>query len=477
MIAIIHPFQHKYSTPGDSLGSRVRTWLADQLNLENTVVYDAVPDFYPLYLKAVINCTRTPDPIPPYVYTHKSIPHVNIYPPQDGLSRFWAPTNEEDEESTDIGNKDLEPTRRVNQIFWADIAISKLLSQLNTSRNNAHTSQTTNRLHEFLPIPSAIRPAYPHIFLNPELSQVNTYLANRLSISAPVDLYLDIETRDERLDCIGFRFDDGPVYVVPIYRYNNQLAHSPKTLYRFWALLAACLNAPNVTIVAHNASYDLAFLGAFYRMPFTHKIYDTMCVTHRIFPQLEKSLAHTIGLWTNFPYHKSEYTLPTCAAAENKLWLYNAKDVAVMREIKLAQLAWAATKKGLLDSINTVNASISPYLTNTLFGLRLNKTAQYKEALALTNTITQTLRIIRTLVAIPDFNPNSSDQCADFFFNTLKYEPYEYSEKTNAPTCDATTLYKLLTRYKNPVIPFIIRYREASKSHSMLSPRLFTIKK
>lgn len=455
MLAIIHPMRNKHSEDNDILGPVVRTWLAHNLNCtllelpSRVIVYTTEKPQLDASVTKVVNCTKEPAPLAPYIVDYLGRPCINIYPPQTSLSR-WVHGDDEDDSKPATENKDVEPTRRINQTFWAEQGIRRLLS---TSK---------------VPVPD-----YPPFYLSTPGAfeqDAKTFLASRLS--EPRIISLDIESRGETIDCIGVRLYKGPVHVIPIYSYNNARATTLRKFAQVWKYFYKLFTSCEV--IVHNANFDLPFLCHNMRLPIPRRIYDTMASSHRCFPQVEKSLAHVTALWTNFPYHKGEYVTPRSMAQEQALWRYNAKDVAVLLPIRDAQLAYASSVPGQLSSIQTVNRAHDKYQINSLFGLRFNQRTQNAELVKSEMAQAAYLRIVRKLTGEPDFNPGSSQQCCKFFYERLKYEPQAFSDTTGEPTCSRKALYKLAIKYNNPVIPFIIKYREAAKNASNLRPNLFT---
>jgi len=448
--------RNKHSEDNDILGPVVRTWLAQQLNCtllelpQRIIVYNVEAPRLDASVTKVINCTKEPAPLAPYIVDYQGRPCINIYPPQTSLSRWVHGEPDDDDAKPSAESKDVEPTRRVNQTFWAEQGIRRLLK-----------------------VTGAPVPNYPPFWIDsrgPFNKEAAIFLGPKCKL--PRIVSLDIESRGETIDCIGVRMYDGPVHVIPIYNYNNTRSLTLREFRFVWKNLFRLFSSCEV--IVHNAGFDLPFLCHNMRLPIPERIYDTMAGHHRCFPQTEKSLSHVVALWTNFPYHKGEYVTPRSMAQEQQLWRYNAKDVAVLLPIRNAQLAYAETVPGQLHSIQTANDSHNPYQVNSLFGLRFDQRVQARELVKSEMAQQAYLRIVRKLIGDPEFNPGSTQQCSKFFYETLNYEPQTFSDTTGLPTCGRKALYKLMLQYGNPVIPFIIKYREAAKNASNMRPNLFT---
>lgn len=296
------------------------------------------------------------------------------------------------------------------------------------------------------------------------------FITNSLSRLNNSRIYLDIETdiETDTLDCIGFSINDSPkVFVIPCYRHDGKLAYPAAKFYRFLAVLSSALYRNQVII--HNCMYDLIWMATHLRLPFGPAIYDTMVAHKRIHPELEKSLAHCIRLYTYQAYHKDEHTLSRSPQSERRLWTYNAKDVYAMRLVHKAQLAYAANHRGMMDSIYQAMASMYPYLLATLRGLRVDLGRLAAAKISGDKRLAQIKRIITTLIGDIKFNPDSPVQLVKYFHDKLGYNVISRSPKTGNPSLGGKALYELALKYPNPLIQCILKYRELAKERGQLN--------
>jgi len=374
-------------------------------------------------------------------------PALPIFYPQDCCDHknYRGVSDDDETPDSDRDTKESTPTRRKNYRFWNQWHIRKFLLG-NT--------------------PSA--PALDAI-VYPRLEHVITLLNQ----TRDEDLYLDIETsRVHRcLSCIGFSTSSSfpRVYVVPVYLSTGDLAYREFVGFHRALSLALARNQ----VVIHNASFDLLVLHGFYKMCLPSHVYDTMIAQHRCFPEAEKALGHAISAWTNQPYHKDFSTEVHSHDQEQRLWQYNARDVFNLKLIKDAQLSYAAKDPGLLASISQGNDSIIPYLVTSITGLRLDTLTLSRTQMELTRKRELFARIASILVGAP-FNPASSKQCADFFHKKLSY-PVVSRTSQGAPALGSKQLFQLQLKHANPLIPVILKYREAAKDASSLESELFVL--
>lgn len=288
------------------------------------------------------------------------------------------------------------------------------------------------------------------------------------------DLFIDIETDFDSVDMRCFAFSFGangtnkvPVYVVPtldIY-YRPAYDRLPQIL------RALSIAFRDNCVVAHNgANFDFFVFAWKYKIPIGRNVYDTMVANHRIYPDVEKSLGHCVSLWTYEPYHKNEavHTYRTTQQAE-KLYAYCGKDVYTMLLVKEAQLEFARKIPGLYESIQQANASIRSYLITSLMGLRFNENAREAWVKENDRLLTQYLRIM-TLLTGPSVAPLISNQkCVRYFHDQLGYPVVARSKKTKNPSLAEDALLKLRLNHDNPVIDFLIKYRQTQKEVGTLN--------
>ena len=354
---------------------------------------------------------------------------------------------EDEEEAGEDGNtKDLTNTRQRNWRYW-----------LTQDCNKAKCILRDGYQHEEL--------EEHRLCLKPAMSYI---VAKLNELTTKDNLYLDIETdADLNVLCIGLGFDDESVCVIPLLDYNYAPAYPFSKLGIFLkALQAAFLRAQ---VVIHNSHFDLFVLAHKYNLTPPIRVWDTMLVQHRINPEPEKSLGHCISLYTSLPYHKDEGVFqPHNSAQQESLMRYNAKDVFAMRLIHVAQEMLARRDTGLWSSIQEANASVVPYLVNSLHGIlvdvdQLNAQTKKNDAL-----LVQYQRVINTLVG-PRVNllPSSSQSCAKYFHDLLRYKVVKRTD-TGAPSVDEGALYQIALAYPdNIVVPFTIAYRGTLKENAV----------
>jgi len=288
-------------------------------------------------------------------------------------------------------------------------------------------------------------------------------------------LYLDIETDiSHNLTCIGLANDTGDVLVVPLLRHDYNLAYDPLDIGRFFQALQEAFTRR--TIVIHNSLFDLFVLAYKYSITPPRRVYDTMLAQYRISPETEKSLGHCISLYTDFPYHKDEgIFMPFNDDQSQLLYAYNAKDIYTMRLIKQRQDKIVEGDLRLQASIAEANASVTPYLINSLRGMSADLPAIVAHGKINDELILQHYQRTINILVGPTVKllPSSSQSCAKYLHDILGYKAVAHTDK-GAPYVNERALYQIaLSHPENVVIPFIIAYRKLLKENAIQKIQLW----
>jgi len=294
-----------------------------------------------------------------------------------------------------------------------------------------------------------------------------------LSDTKDRDLYFDIETDIDTLDMRCFAFSFGAeqdntvhVYVCP----TLDISYRPAYAEMGKLMRSLVKTFDRNCVVAHNGHcFDFLLLAYKYHIPIGKRVFDTLICQQRIYPSVELSLGHCVSLWTWEQFHKGEgdhtYRTPEQADA---LYRYCGKDVYTMFLIKEAQLAFACTQPGMIDSINQAMASIRPYLISTLLGMRYDETIRQQRIALNDRWMNQYLRIMQVLIGDRTAPLISNKKCVEYFHNQMGYPVVARSDKTNEPSLGKDILYKLKLSHDNPVIDALIQYRRRQKETGTL---------
>ena len=378
-------------------------------------------------------------------------------------SKDYVADDEDDDDEQEDNVKSYSPTKRRNYAFFVQRDVKKVKHLL------------TNKLTKW-----PVEPA-PDYRIYPDADEVIHILTN--TKGQFLDFDMETDYAGTNLLCFAFTFDNKTIYSVPVLDNNWLFAYA--NIGKILRALAIAIR--DNTLVAHNGhSFDFFVLAHKYSI-MINKAYDTMLAMHRCFPDIEKSLGHGTSIWTYQTFHKDtdSEAYYTNQQMMQKL-LYCAKDVFTMSLIRRAVTVYAKTIPGLEDSIALANASVRPYLTTTMQGIRyipeqLRETMTYNDRL-----MTQYLRIINILLGegtiahlrsrskngkVAAF-PSSNPQCIEYFHNMLGYSVVartkENAQGERNPSLGKLAMFKLALKYENPVIRFTLLFRTLKKESGSL---------
>lgn len=296
-------------------------------------------------------------------------------------------------------------------------------------------------------------------------------------------LHIDIETDPETLDitCFSYAFECPitnklitPIFIVPVRRWNYICSYdNPAKI--FQALAVAFRD--NITVTHNGHQFDIFVFAYKYRIPWGERHWDTMIASHRLFPEVEKSLGHGLSLFTDLPYHKNEGIFrPYNTILENQLWRYCGKDVFGMYLMRVRQQEYAKVINAT-HSIEFGNSLLPVYLTETFTGIRRDQDAARQLIETNEARIIQVQRILDCLVGRP-LNVKSPKQMQKYLFNKkteggLGLQPMFYgkvSAKTGiaSPKADEKSLLKLQVKHGLASIAVILELRKLHKQTSSL---------
>ncbi len=397
-------------------------------------------------------------------YERNGIICIPTFNPQDAvdIKDFESTNNEllngsrEDEMDSDeldagelFASKGRGRTARSNYRFWVKNDIKKCLKIIN---NNGTIPQIYNTT--------------PTYSISPSLDNI----CRRLNAARNLDFYFDMETDFTTMDmrCFAFSFSDDPFYIttVPTLTTNYKPFYGKDQKYLHKSLLDCISN--NITVAHNGSQFDYFVLAYKYRIAIS-KVYDTLIAAHRIYPVVEKSLGHWISLCTFEPFHKNEGAHGYFNQEQAwQLYKYCGKDVFTMYLVKKWQDEMAAKDEGLKASIDLAMRAIKPYLTATILGMKFNQ-EKIKEQLGLNDRLMmQYLRIIKSLTGGEVLPLISNQKCTKYFHDQLGY-PIVARTPNGGPSLAEDSLYKLALKVKNPVIDFLIKYRQVQKESGCLN--------
>lgn len=404
-----------------------------------------------------------------YCYTINEIVYIATYLPQDCKDRKQYEIEAEDSEIAGEGEikddeegkeKEHSKTRRKNYKFWFIKDIEKAIK---ISKEGIPGS---------LLVSDSLR-IYP----------TSREVIDELTTHKNDILYFDIETHPVNyyITVFSFAFGDRRIFTVPLVRFFGTPSYNKGELCSIFKSLQMAFMDNRVCI--YNAGFDLFILAWKYKLcpPKLNNIIDPMIMQHRLYPEVEKSLGHAMSFRTYEPYHKNENVfLPRSKDEEDRLWLYNAKDVYGLRLVH-KDIELEATRAKLSQVIHRSNRLVYPYLLMTLQGCKIDTEFRSSEIDKLERLKIQHRRIMRILVGYYIDKPATTNGPEVLGWQRIAKYLYQYKglPKPQAKfingkfvhrelTSDGT-LYKLLI--KHPELAFIkavLSYRHLNKQAGFL---------
>lgn len=235
---------------------------------------------------------------------------------------------------------------------------------------------------------------------------------------------------------------------------------------QIWRLISRLLGQEGSLKIAHNLAFDFLQLAAS-RVHVAGPYWDTMTGHNRAYLDLTKKklkklalnrLAVCTSLYTEEPFYKNDWKdenkTTDWTSADEEFWKYNAKDSAVLHEIKAAE-ARDLDQLGMLEMFEREMRVFKPLACMSLQGTLRNldiigEMAAYLSAEDGTGRI-QLLQDELDKVVGFKLNTKSPRQMQKFLYSTMGF-PIQFNKGTGKPTTDEGALAKIYQKTKHPII-------------------------
>lgn len=258
-------------------------------------------------------------------------------------------------------------------------------------------------------------------------------------------LSYDIETlvpyEANFMDCIGFAGSLDKAICIPFYT-----GQGPLGIKKYWKnpqeeaeifRYVKWLMEGKIPKVAQNAQFDTAVLKQFYGISTNNLYWDTMVAAHCLYCDLPKDLGTLISIYTNLPYHK--YLIGTGSLKDR--WEYNAADALANLHIMKGEIE-EMKEFGIYTHYQTVtHSAISTCIDIHLAGVNVDAVARQKAVEEITTRVKRIEVCLNLLFkkklskdkkAVLNFNPSSSKQKAQVFYEMFKCKPVYVDNKITA---------------------------------------------
>jgi uracil-DNA glycosylase len=335
------------------------------------------------------------------------------------------------------------------------------------------------------------RPPVRELVVDPPLETVY-YELDRL-MAAP-ELAFDIETIPNKkiqytqgnyiytpdiLTCISFSDSPNWSISIPFNRAGGQHRWTMDVEAEVWRRIARLLGQPGPLKIAHNLMFDFLQLAGrqiFVAPPY----YDTMAAHNRAYLDLTKKklkklqmnrLAFCTAFYTEEAFykndHKDENKGDDWRGADREFWIYNAKDSAVLHEIKAG--TWRdLTELGMAEMFEGTMREFKPLACMGIQGVRRDRRMLYEEYQAeeenqiglditwkgLDEYVEDRIKVLQTALNTEvgyELNTKSSKQMQRFLYTELGL-PIQIKKDTGRPSADEGSIAKLYQKTKHPIL-------------------------
>lgn len=272
---------------------------------------------------------------------------------------------------------------------------------------------------------------------NPNFGEVIAYLT---TIRKGRRLNFDIEIANDDVSRISFAHDLSFAISIP---FGNRY-WSPEQEAQIWRLVAKVLGDPNVPKSNQNILFDAFVLAFRNNLVIRGRLDDPMVANHIIYPDFPKGLDFLTSIHTRIPYYKDEGKVwknpGTGADAERRFGEYSCQDSAVSAEC-MVRLDQELDEQGYRQPYEMTLTLYQPLLAMMLRGMRVDKEALDKARVQITQERDKAQEELNQACGC-ELNPNSSKQCAEYFYVKKGIKPY-ISRKTGSVTTDDKALARL----------------------------------
>ena len=316
----------------------------------------------------------------------------------------------------------------------------------------------------------ALTPNFPAIppdkfHLRPSFGEVIAILNE---LHSKTYLSFDIETAPEmqQILSIAFAWSASDAVCIPIF-YGDTSFWTAGEEVAIIKAIKALLEDKRIKLIAQNAPYDITYLRHKWGVDCIDNLWmDTMIAHHCIYPELQKSLAFLVSIYTNHPYHKD-----MVHGSLNDFFTYNCMDAA-----RTYECAFEIEKEMKEFGTDTFYREVShplikPLLDMQFTGCRID----VKTREAIDKNLDHELMIMQTRLEVAlghAVNVGSPKQMVELLYTEMCL-PAQHTKRKDAKTgtkketisADDDALEFLIDKYPqaSPILKLIQDIREVKK--------------
>ena len=300
------------------------------------------------------------------------------------------------------------------------------------------------------------RPIERKFDIFPDLPKITRYLKGLQIHNGPIAF--DIEIYNFQVSCIGFSTDPAHAICIP---FVGEKWSIEEEIY-IWKLIQTVMGDPTITLVAHNAMFDISFLFLQNNIRTRARVHDTLIMHRVLYPDFPSRLDFVTSNYTDEPYYKDDKQIwKTPERDEAKFYRYNCKDAATTMEIFYPLMKEIMADVDMRWTYENTMSLFEPCLYMMARGVLLN--------LEKLDTLKAKVRIdldkvekeLEEVCKYP-LNYNSPKQMIEHFYIRRGVKPY-INRKTSKPTCDDKALTRIVRKYNLPEARLCQRARGLKK--------------
>lgn len=276
----------------------------------------------------------------------------------------------------------------------------------------------------------------------------------------------DIETETQQITCIGLSTSPEHAWVIPFWFQASGSFWDEADEQRIWSALKALFADPSKRFIAQNAQFDMTFLYRLYGIDVKNLWMDTMAAHALLYPELPKGLDFMASIYTDAPYWKDQGQ----SDSAEEFWRYCGLDAMVTLECAL-EIEKELKEEGQWDFYERhTQKLVRPLYEMSLRGIRIDKEKRKKATRVYERYLASVSRRLNEAVG-REINPNSPVQmtkllygpAADGGLGLKKVMVVDKESGGEKSTTNELAIKTLMRTSKHPVLPLILKHREAQK--------------
>lgn len=321
-------------------------------------------------------------------------------------------------------------------------------------------------------------PVIPEDFeLNPtieDVERIGMLIANKVQSGQQVRIGLDLETEyiegsplNTPIKLVGLGVTESKAMVIPFVNQDgSDYWQTEDELLRAITVIGNILENPNVTLIVHNALFDILVLMN-HGFKVRAKVFCTQIAQSLIYFPSKHSLNHVASIYTDFPPWKL-----TATHDDQGFRYYNARDCIVLHYVYAGE-AQNIIDNQLVHVTALVMDTIVPTCQMMLNGIAIDRQAYNEIKQELEDKLEQIRADLCGLAADPNFNPDAPNQVADLLFTKLKLRS-GVKTKGGKKSTSQDVLNRLSLRYPdNEVVKAMQDYRHFGQQYKTFIKNLY----